>query len=264
MKTGRVKTDTMEMAYFTFGEGVKQLVIIPGLDTKSVMEAALMVEVAYRCFADDFTVTVFDRRSDMPDPYSIREMADDTALAMKEIGIVNAHIFGASQGGMIAQYIAIDFPDLVSSLILGSTVCRENPAAREVIGRWISLAEQGDRRGLSKSFCETLYSKPFQEKYGDILLTLNDHVTDEDLRRFILCAKSIEGFDTTKELYRITCPVLVMGSLGDQVVGGHSSQELASYLDCELYLYDENTAHCVYDEAPDYKQRIMAFINGIQ
>ena len=264
MKRGIVKTDKMEMAYFTFGTGERQLVILPGLDTKSVLDVALIVEAAYRCFSDAFTVTVFDRRQDMPDPYSIREMANDTALAMKELGITDANIFGASQGGMIAQYIAIDHPETVASLILGSTVCRANPLAREVIGRWITLAGQGDRRGLSAAFTEALYSEPFRKKYGEYLLKLNDYVTDEELRRFIICAKAIEGFDTTEELSKITCPVLVIGSLGDKTVGARSSEELASYLDCKLYLYDESTAHCVFDEAPDYKQRMMDFLAEIR
>lgn len=261
MKTGRVKTDTMQMDFFSFGEGEKQMVILPGLDTKSVLTFAPVVASAYRIFHDDFTVTVFDRRADLPQRYSIRDMARDTALAMRELSIKDAHIFGASQGGMIAQYIAIDSPELVVSLILGSTICKENPTAKEVIGRWISYARQGDRRGLSKDFTETLYSIPFQEKYGDVLLKFNDHVTDEDLHRFIICAEAINGFDTTDELHNITCPVYVIGSLGDKVVGRHSSEELASYLNCELYLYDESTAHCVFDEAPDYKERILDFIN---
>ncbi|MBQ3417490.1 MAG: alpha/beta hydrolase [Ruminococcus sp.] len=264
MKSGTIKTEEMEMRYCSFGEGERQLVILPGLDTKSVLLAAPVIENAYRCFSQDFTVTVFDRRTDMPDPYSIREMARDTALAMQKLDIKEANIFGASQGGMIAQYIAIDFPDLVASLILGSTICRENPMAREVIGRWITLAEQGDRRGLSKDFTETLYSKAFQEKYGDLLLKFNDHVSDEDLRRFVICAKAIEGFDTTDELDKISCPVFVIGSLGDLVVGKDSSRELAHYLHCECYLYDENTAHCVFDEAPDYKNRMLDFLAKIR
>ena len=264
MKTGTVKTDSMEMRYCAFGEGKRQLVILPGLDTKSVLLAAPVIENAYQCFSQDFTVTVFDRKTDMPDPYSIREMARDTALAMKKLGIKDAHIFGASQGGMIAQYIAIDYSESVASLILGSTICRENPLAKEVIGRWITLAEQGDRRELSKNFTETLYSKPFQEKYGDLLLRFNDHVSDEDLRRFIICAKAIEGFDTTDELNKIACPVFVIGSLGDLVVGKDSSRELAELLHCELYLYDENTAHCVFDEAPDYKNRMLEFLAKIR
>ena len=78
-----------------------------------------------------------------------------------------------------------------------------------------------------------------------------------------ILARSIERFDATRELCKIHCPVFVIGSLGDRVVGGDSSRELAEYLDCKLYLYDENSSHCVFDEAPDYKERIIDFLNSI-
>ncbi len=50
-----------------------------------------------------------------------REMAKDHAEAMTALGISKADVLGISQGGMIAQYLAIDYPDLVNKLILAVT-----------------------------------------------------------------------------------------------------------------------------------------------
>ncbi len=50
-------------------------------------------------------------------PYTLRDMAEDTIALMDVLGIRSAHIVGASMGGMIAQEIAIDFPERVRSLI---------------------------------------------------------------------------------------------------------------------------------------------------
>ena len=49
-------------------------------------------------------------------PYKIRDMAEDTIGLMDVLGIKSAHIVGASMGGMIAQEIAISFPQRVRSL----------------------------------------------------------------------------------------------------------------------------------------------------
>jgi pimeloyl-ACP methyl ester carboxylesterase len=50
-------------------------------------------------------------------PYTLRDMAEDTTALMDVLGIRTAHLVGVSMGGMIAQEIAIDFPERVRSLI---------------------------------------------------------------------------------------------------------------------------------------------------
>lgn len=49
-------------------------------------------------------------------PYTLEDMADDTAMFLDEIGIDRAHVVGASMGGMIAQTMAFTHPHRVSTL----------------------------------------------------------------------------------------------------------------------------------------------------
>jgi pimeloyl-ACP methyl ester carboxylesterase len=49
-------------------------------------------------------------------PYKIFDMAKDTIALMEVLGISSAHLVGASMGGMIAQEIAITYPERVRSL----------------------------------------------------------------------------------------------------------------------------------------------------
>ena len=49
-------------------------------------------------------------------PYKLSDMAQDTIALMDTLGIRSAHLVGASMGGMIAQEIAITFPERVRSL----------------------------------------------------------------------------------------------------------------------------------------------------
>jgi pimeloyl-ACP methyl ester carboxylesterase len=49
-------------------------------------------------------------------PYRLRDMAEDTVGLMDALGIASAHLVGASMGGMIAQELAISFPQRVRSL----------------------------------------------------------------------------------------------------------------------------------------------------
>jgi proline iminopeptidase len=49
-------------------------------------------------------------------PYTLEDMAGDTVGLMDKLGIAQAHIVGASMGGMIAQVLAAKFPQRVLSL----------------------------------------------------------------------------------------------------------------------------------------------------
>ena len=51
-------------------------------------------------------------------PYTLSDMAADTAGLLDALGIASAHIVGASLGGMIAQVLAIEHPDRVRSMAI--------------------------------------------------------------------------------------------------------------------------------------------------
>ena len=70
-------------------------------------------------------------------PYRLRDMAEDTTGLMDTLGIKSAHLVGASMGGMIAQEIAISFPQRVRSLTsIMSTTGNPKipPPTREAMG----------------------------------------------------------------------------------------------------------------------------------
>lgn len=280
MKQDIVTTSNgIEMAYFSFGEGERRMVILPGIDVKSVLLAARAVEAAYRCFKDDYTVYVFDRRKNLPERYSVREMAEDTAAVMRELGISDADVFGASQGGMMAMYLAAQFPELVHSMVLGSTTAFCNDVIGQTVERWIALAQKRDVTALTADFVDRLYGSETVRKYRDFLMHSNDSVGAEELDRFIVLARTIEEFDARPILKNIHCPTLVIGAENDLAAGAQASREIAEMIGesrssaasgdssrgkgslCELYLYGEGYGHCVFDEAPDYKERMLTFFN---
>lgn len=261
MTTGSIKTGDGTLEYFSFGSGSRTLLILPGLGIQSVLKAAHSVESAYGCFSKDYTVYVADRRNPVPKGFSVEGMADDTYALLNELGVEKADVFGASMGGMIAQTFALRYPERVHSLILGSTLSRPNQTATRVMERWMDSARKRDSRAMAKQMIGLLYTEKLAAQWEMIAELMFAGVTDADYDRFIEQAKAVENFDVYDELPKLGCPVFVIGVDGDKVLTGEASREIARKLGCDCYMYGSEYAHCVFDEAPDYKQRMMDWLD---
>ncbi len=156
-----------QMEYIKFGSGEKILVILPGLSEslQSVKANEFVLKRYYRTFAQDYTVYLFGRKLVMDEGYSTYDMAVDQKSAMDQLKITSAYIMGISQGGMIAQQLAINFPEVVDKLVLGVTISRPNDTVKSVISSWILMAEKGDYASLIKDTIIKTYSEEKAEKY---------------------------------------------------------------------------------------------------
>ena len=255
----QLQVQNMTFDYITFGNGAKPLVMIQGLNTRGIKGAALSLAYMYRLFAKDYKVYLFDRRPDVQDGITVRDMALDIANAMDALEIRNADVFGVSQGGMIAQYLAMDRPDLVKNLVLAVTLSRNNEVVKKVIRNWIEMAEQGNMRGLVADMAEKMYSDAYVKRYRPFFPLLTVLQKPKDVQRFVRLAKACLTCDTYDTLDRLKCPVLVLGGINDKIVTGAASEEIAEKLGCGIYLYEE-LGHAVYEEAKDFNQRVYAFL----
>lgn len=242
-----------------FGDGKKALILLPGLSFQGVRGSALMLAYMYRIFTKEYTVYVFDKKAAIPEGYTIRSMAADVAKAMKRLHLHNADVFGVSQGGMIAQYLAIDHPHLVHKLVLGVTASRCNGVMEKVIHGWIQMAEKDDCEAIVTDMYAKMYSDAYSRKYRWMYPVFARIVRSKDMSRFTVLAGTCLTCHSYPELHKIKCPVLVIGGRRDDIVTGKASQEIADALGCEIYMYDD-LGHAAYEEAPDFNERILSFL----
>ena len=258
-KESKLNIANMQFDYITFGSGAKPLIMIQGLNTRSIKGAAFSLAYMYRIFAKDYTVYLFDRRSTVHDGITVRDMASDIAMAMDALGIRNADVFGVSQGGMIAQYLALDRPDLVNKLVLAVTLSKNNETVTQVIHGWIDMAEQGAMKQLVADMAEKMYSKAYVKRYRLLMPLLTVLQKPRDVNRFVILAKSCLTCDTYECLIEIKCPTLVVGGGQDKVVGGAAAKEIAEKMGCRLHTYD-HLGHAAYEEAKDFNQIVYDFL----
>ena len=151
----RVKTGVVELEYETFGDPADPaLLLVMGLGAQMIAWdegfcEALAGEGHYVIRFDNRDVglsTRFDEAGlpDMPAivaalsagkrpdlAYTLDDMADDAVALLDHLGVVQAHICGASMGGMIVQCMALRHPDRVATMtsIMSTTGDRSLPQA---------------------------------------------------------------------------------------------------------------------------------------
>lgn len=261
-KNGNLKIDETDMDYISFGNGKKKLVMIPGLGDglKTAKGMAIPFAILYRSFAKDYTVYVFSRKNRLDEGYTTRDMAKDLHKAMSKLGIERADIVGVSQGGMIAQYLAIDFPEVVNKLVLVVTLARQNDVIQGVIPTWIEMAHKEDYKGIMVDTAEKSYTEKRLKQYRPFYFMLGKVGKPKDFSRFLIMAKACMEHDSYNEIYKIKAPTLVIGADCDKIVGGKASEEIAACINgSELKMY-QGFGHGVYEEAKDFNQVVLEYL----
>lgn len=273
-KGGRIHIEDTDMDYITFGQGDDVLVMIPGLGDglTTVKGMALPLAYTYRMYAKNYRVYIFSRKNHlekyveknaektMNKDYSTRDMAEDLAFGMQTLGITRAKVLGVSQGGMIAQYLAIDHPKLVNKLVLAVTASEPNETVKKVVGGWIEMAEQGNYKDLMIDTAEKTYSENYLKKYRRFYPLLGKIGKPKSFERFLIQATSCISHNACAELHKITCPVLVIGGDHDKIVGPGSAPGIADKIDgSELFVYP-GLGHGAYEEAKDFSGRVQDFL----
>lgn len=264
-KNGTLKIGDTEMDYIRFGTGKKILVMLPGLGDglRSVKGTALPTAFAYRGFAREFTVYAFSRKNVLPQGYTTRDMAADQAQAMEQLGIPKADVLGVSMGGMIAQHLAISYPEKVGRLILTVTSARPNPILEESIGEWVSCARRGDHTAFMDSNVRRIYSEDYYRKNKWLVPVMGRLTKPKSYERFFIQADACLKHDAFENLHQIQAPTLVIGGGKDNALGGDASRELAAQIPgAQLWMYAQ-WGHGLYEEAGDFNRRVLDFLDAV-
>ena len=122
MGEGTVTANGIRVWYEDFGNDTDpHVVLIMGANATAMSWEAAFYEPIV---AAGFHVVRFDNRDSGlsqwfdfdSQPYTLDDMAADTIGLMDALSIPQAHLIGASMGGMIAQVIALNYPDRVLTL----------------------------------------------------------------------------------------------------------------------------------------------------
>ena len=188
---------------------------------------------------------------------SVPELAGDAVRLLDALGLDSAHVYGLSMGGMIAQEMAIRFPDRVRALVLGAT---SHGGPRAVLPSPRTLAALGSR-GAPRAVRAELVSRVL---FSDAYRAQHPQAALEHLGRLGAHPARVQGVlshllastwhDTRARLATIQAPTLVLHGGRDRLTPVANARLLAARIpDATLvvlpeaghgYLLEEPEASC--------------------
>ena len=264
IKNGKIAIGNIDMDYIRFGRGEKVLILLPGLGDglTTVKGTAMPTALMYRIFSEEYTLYMFSRKNGLTTGYTTRDMARDQAEAMERLGIEKADVVGVSMGGMIAQHLAIDYPEKVGKLVLTVTSARANPLLTESVEEWIALAKADDAAGFMDSNLRRIYSDEYYQKNKWMAPIVGNLTKPKSYERFFIQAQACLTHDAYGQLHRIQAPTLIIGGEKDIALGADASRELAGVIPGATLRMYEQWGHGLYEEAKDFKQTVLKFLSA--
>lgn len=237
------RVNGVNLHYEIAGEG-EPLLFIMGLGAPAAAWDPVFVEEMARTYQ----VIAYDNRgtgrSDKPDePYSIAMFARDAVGLLQALELPRAHVFGVSMGGMIAQEMAIHYPQYVASLILGCTTPGGKhavPAPPESLtaleGRADLPPAEAIREGWKLSFSEEFIRTHRAELEAHLSRLLAHPTPRFAYERHFQATLTLRVY---KQLKDITAPTLVVTGRDDALIPAANSAILAREIpNAELVMFD--------------------------
>ena len=234
------------MAYARWGDGPRTLLMIPG-GPGNAMAGGWFLRFAagpiLPLLDEGFSVWMVARKQNMPDGHTVEDMAADYAELIRADfdGKVDV-VFGASYGGIIAQYIAANHPETFAHIVVALAACEVKNS--DVDYAYAFSLSQGRDAEAGAIMINSLYpGLPFSWMAGlggrflARLLTSTEH---EYFRKDVLTEAEAEvAFDSRAALPRIEVPVLLINGSEDGYFPMDIIEETAQLIpDCTSKIYE--------------------------
>lgn len=251
--------------YESTGEGPAVLLIMGlGLPGDAWWRTAPVLARACR-------VVTFDNRgsgrSERPaGPLTIAAMAADAVAVLDAADIARAHVYGMSMGGMIAQELALRYPERVGALVLGATSAGgalATPPDPETLAFLARRAAVPDEEGRWASV-PYVYSERTRTsggaRIGEDFAHRRSYVFQPD--GYLAQLAAAAGHDTAARVGEITAPTLVVHGAEDRMVPPANGRALAAAIPDARLLELEDAAHLYTTDEPAADEAVLEFIAG--
>jgi aminoacrylate hydrolase len=223
-------------------------------------------------FAESYYVVLPDQRgtgqtTHAEDGYTTQQLAADMASLIEHLALGPVHVVGSSTGGAIAQYIALNHPDIVRSLTMASSFARFDAFTQREFDVRRKMAAEWDRRTTFAGYSLFLFSPRYTREHPERVTEWIEQATanptepqdrDVALKRIDMIA----AHDALSRLGEIRQPSLVLCGDHNLCTPLPLSEEIArAVAGAELIVFDNAGELIELEKEEEFFHTVSTFID---
>lgn len=202
------------------------------------------------------------------DPYTLSDLADDTAAVLTALQIERAHIIGISMGGFVALLTAIRHPQRVEKLVLVATSAggsAQVPVSQEMMTMLTQPDPQleiGER--MRRTYARITAPGYFESHPDDWdRMTENARYRPQSREAYFRQLQSGGTYDVSGQLDQVQAPTLVVHGELDPLALPENGRYLAEHIKGAKLLLYPTTGHLLHVErAEEFNRDVLAFLES--
>jgi 3-oxoadipate enol-lactonase len=207
----RVKVKDIQVNYELSGKAGAPVVML----SHSLGSSLVMWEPQMRALDPDYQVLRYDTRghgsTDAPTgAYTLEQLGEDAIGLVDALSIDVAHWVGLSLGGMIGQYLALNQPHRLRSLVLCDTAAdlpKEGQAMRQ---ERIETARNKGMQALLQPTLERWFTPLYLKQDSQEVTLIRNQFLATPVAGYIGCSEAIKGLNYLGRLSEIKIPTLII------------------------------------------------------
>lgn len=256
----------VEMYYELSGSG-PAVVFISGITQDhvpwQVFQVPAFSAAGYQCL-------VFDNRDvgqtgESPvGSYPITQFAQDTVELTEQLGIRSFHVIGYSMGGLIAQELALGFPDRIRTLTLLATFPKIDAYVATLFANLKAAKLKLSREEFLQTIGLRVFTHRFYENPENVQKWMSRALANpypQTAAAFLRQADAVLGHNALNRLHRITAPTHVVVGEEDIFAYSRFSRSLAALIPAAKLTVIPEAGHAVATErAVEFNRIALEFL----
>ena len=244
---------TVELHHRIDGSGPRVLLLhAVGMDL-TLLDAITTI------LAKEFSVLRTDLRGHGRSPYvpaaSLEDYADDVHALLTRLNFAPCAVAGFAMGGMVAQALAVKYPQDVSALVLANINHQQTEQSFAALMGRVEDARRGGMAPILDVTMERWFNAPFRQKGGDA--AVRARLLANDIRGWCDGFTAMANVNTASKLKSIKVPTLCLAGEVDKSTPPAVVKAMADAIPGARYAVLPNGPHMPFVEMPEETAKVV-------